>query len=65
MATLSADLAVALVRRDVAGVVDAVADRLALPADVSRCPNPRCRGVLPGDGPDARVCRCGTAWEAS
>lgn len=26
-----------------------------------RCPG--CGGILPGDGPDDQVCRCGTLWE--
>lgn len=55
MAGLSADLAVALVRRDVAGVVDAVAAGFALPCDVTCCPS--CGGCLPGE--PGRVCGCG------
>lgn len=30
------------------------------------CTAPACGGCLPGDGPDERVCRCGTTgWEVA
>jgi len=51
------DLVHAIARRDLVAVVAHVAVRLALPPDVA-CP--ACGGCLPGDGPDERVCRCGT-----
>ena len=57
MSRRSDPLWVELARRDLVAVVEHVAVRLALPPDVA-CP--ACGGCLPGDGPDERVCRCGT-----
>jgi len=49
----------ALARRDLVAVVTHLSALLALPPDVA-CPG--CGGCLPGEGPDERVCRCGSWW---